>query len=332
VIHERAWNEYIAVHPVLFHVTPEGNVPSILERGLIPGSRLGVSVRDDFFRTRAGRTYLIKQADIPIVDVFDEPRVLAIDLAQLDPARVDPDEDCVKDRFPEVVDVPAPIRECDAANNELPGQAGRLALWADAIPDFDRSEVTERSLKEAGRMSYRGVIPTSAITLVHVPSEAVGRFVGALRLDSAAVRPHVPHQSTWKAEVRRACLIAEVVATELCAALGHNGVRVSLADPYRMRAAPGDLRNVAIALYSKGVSEPGDAASAMMRALEVADRFDGYAAVSDVTTSGELEAACAGALNSLANVPGVPQADVARIARHAAETAASVTYAGEREQ
>ena len=44
--------------PFMFHVTQADAVPAILAGGLRPGSELGVSTNDGFFKTREGHVYL----------------------------------------------------------------------------------------------------------------------------------------------------------------------------------------------------------------------------------------------------------------------------------
>ena len=94
----------------LFHVTPAENVEAINREGLRPGSELGKSTRDDFFKTRPGHVYLIGQLDLPIVEVGPEPRVFRVHLDQLDPDLIDPDEDMVSEKFPDAVPGTAPQR------------------------------------------------------------------------------------------------------------------------------------------------------------------------------------------------------------------------------
>src|SRR4029077_7367040 len=97
------------------------NVDSILRDGLRPGSDVGVSTLDNFFTTRRGRVYLIRQREIPIVEV-DDPRVIAVELAGRDHRLVDPDEDIVAEKFPDLVSVEPPARVLDDSGEEEPGQ------------------------------------------------------------------------------------------------------------------------------------------------------------------------------------------------------------------
>jgi hypothetical protein len=146
----------------LFHVTPASNVEAIKQEGIRPGSELGRSTRDDFFRTRRGHVYLIRQSDLPIVEAGPDPRLFRVDLTYLDPALVDPDEDMVSERFADAVGGKAPERLCDEDCNELPGQAGKLADWAEATAGFDAPGLTVRSL-EGGRRPTSLGLDTGAV-------------------------------------------------------------------------------------------------------------------------------------------------------------------------
>jgi hypothetical protein len=324
MIDEAAWHEYVALHPLLFHVTPEANLAGILADGLKPGSDLGLAVRSDFFAARPHHSYLIQPEHIPIVDVNAEPRVVAILLAQLDPARVDPDEDMVMERFPDAVAVPPPSRRCDPDGRELPGQVGMLASWADSTPGFDRSAVTERSLRDGGRMSYRGVIPREAISEVFIPSNAIAAFVGELDDGIGSSALAVPHRSTPSVEIERSRTLARATALEICALFGQGNVLISLDDHFAARAAPGTLRGVAIALFHGDRHEEGAVVVALSDALGIATRFSGYAPRSDLDTAAHLAAASAEAVNRLARVAGVGALLAAKVAEDAVQAALRV--------
>jgi hypothetical protein len=115
-----------AGQPFLFHVTSAENVEAIKREGLRPGSELGKSTRDDFFRTRPGHVYLIRQLDLPIVEVGPKPRVFRIDLDQLDPDLIDPDEDMVSEMFSDAVPEKAPrrVRRTEQRTAGTGGEAG----------------------------------------------------------------------------------------------------------------------------------------------------------------------------------------------------------------
>lgn len=316
------WREYLAMHTHLFHVTPEANLDGVLAEGLIPGNQRGQTTRTDFFSPRPNHVYLIKQADIVIVDVNAEPRVVAIELSFLDPDLVDPDEDIVKDCFPHVVDVRPPVRQCDDQNNELPGQVGLLARWADTTLGFDTSDVAARSLREYGRMSYRGTIPPEAIRKVFVPSDPIAAFVEAL--DEGLNRSlAVPHRSTAGTEIQRSRVIAKIVTEEICAALGQ-AVDVHLDDPYTSREAPGEVRRAAIALFRAERLEAGQVVGTLVDVLGHAGRFSGYAPRSDLHTAADLAAATADAVNQFARVAGIGADRAALVAEHAVQAASAL--------
>jgi hypothetical protein len=195
--------EILKAVPRLYHVTRATNVERIKVEGLRPGSEMGVT-RDDFFSTRPGHVYLLGLKDVPIVEVAGEPAVFAVDLAALDPALIDPDEDMVQQRFPELVSVTAPRRSLTPDGAEYPGQGGALARWAERTPGFDRSEVTEQSLSAHQRLAYRGIIPTEALTPVSISSTALEAFREALPPPIADALPQSPPWGGWRIEVTRA--------------------------------------------------------------------------------------------------------------------------------
>jgi hypothetical protein len=166
----------LKVVPCLYHVTPATNVERIRAEGLRPGSETGVITRDDFFGTRPGHVYLLDLKDVPIVEVEGEPAVIAVDL---DPARMNPDEDMVQQRFPDMVPVAPPQRSVKPDGAESPGQRGVLAHWAEQTRGFDRSEVTERSLSQCRRLAYRGTVSPEAPTVVPMPSTLLEAFRAA---------------------------------------------------------------------------------------------------------------------------------------------------------
>ena len=216
LIDQAAWDRFISVHDVLYHVTREENVDSILRDGLRPGSDLGTTTRDDFFQTRSGRTYLIGLAEVPIVDVGPhEPRVFSVELAGLDPTVVDPDEDIVAERFPEMVALPSPVREMDG-DQEVPGQNGARARWADESPDFHCSEVTERSLTEGLRMAYGGTIPARTLALMDTRSRVIQAFVEALPEGFSDPLGEIPLEGGWRTEVERARSLVRTMAGGVC--------------------------------------------------------------------------------------------------------------------
>jgi hypothetical protein len=177
--------------PLLFHVTTSDAVESILREGLRPGSELTARMWEGFFATRPGHVYLTGLNDVAVIQVRGEPRILAVDLSQLDPALVDPDEDIVAHHLALMVDADPPERRLKEGV-EAPGQSGGRATWADTTPGFDRSEVTERSLFEHQRVSYRGTIPPQALQLVDAPSQPVSALVDGLSQRLGELRPPPP--------------------------------------------------------------------------------------------------------------------------------------------
>lgn len=139
---------------------------------------MGVNTLENFNKTRPNHVCLIKQREIAIVGVAD-PRVVAVDLAQLDPCLMDPDEDLVAEKFPEMVTFVPLVRPLTEAGEEEAGQHGALAAWAESAPDFDRSEVTERSIAEDG-LAYRGVIPPRELDEIAIPSPSILGFEAGL--------------------------------------------------------------------------------------------------------------------------------------------------------
>lgn len=151
----------------LYHAAPEADLPAILADGIRPGSELG---RDNapkpFHRTRAGHVYLCALEHLERLQAGgDLPRTaVRVDLCELDPERIDPDEDCVQHarlfRGEFWVPVEPPIWDRDW--QEGPNGEGTLAYWAESTPGFDAPEVTARSL-DRGRVSYRGTVPPDAL-------------------------------------------------------------------------------------------------------------------------------------------------------------------------
>jgi hypothetical protein len=282
----------------LFHVTPEQNAESILRSGLRPGGDVGMSTRNDFFRPREGRTYLIKFGDVPIVEVDGEPRVFAVDLRQLDPDLMDPDEDIVAEQMPEMVQLAPPHRAMDDQNRELPGQTGARAAWAEQTPGFDRSDVTERARIEYGRVAYRGVILPAALELMEIPSQPLHIFAQGLDGGFRAALPTPPPASDWRTETLRARVLVSEAVRRLCEATGH-AVDVRVDDPYKVRSSADRLREVARDLYLDGRVPQGDAVRAAKGAVEIAAGLHGLAPVSDLITAQSMASALAHALNVL---------------------------------
>ena len=197
--------------PFMFHVTPADAVPAILAGGLRPGSELGISTKDGFFKIREGHVYLGDLSIRALVEVACTRAYLQIDLSKLDPALIDPDEDQVQGSFDRKgggwVSNPPPVNSGDGGP-ETVGQA--LADWAETIDGFDAPEVTAKSL-ESGRVSYRGTIPPEAIQVVTFHSEGPELFnqgvVQALNDPHFNLTPPPP-LGFYKTEVARALALA----------------------------------------------------------------------------------------------------------------------------
>ena len=201
--------------PFLFHVSGADNREAILDSGLRPGSELGRFVRDDFFRTRRGYVYLCdRRRGLPVVRVNGERLTLQVDLRLLDPARFDTDEDVpyIQQRFQATkwFDVPPPKRHMADRETEAPGQAGRLADWAESIREFDEPRFAASSLT-AGRVAYRGTIAPAALEVVELPSETVDVFARRARDHLGTNIGVAPPLSLDVVEVNRARAIAQSV-------------------------------------------------------------------------------------------------------------------------
>lgn len=190
----------------MFHVTRADVVPAVLAEGLRPGSEFGFSSKGGFFKTRQGHVYLCDRSSLAVVEVEGVRAYLQIALGELDPALIDPDEDKVQDSFDVRgagwVSTPPPVRaEQDNASPDAVGRA--LAEWADTTVGFDAPDVTAKSLS-VGRASYRGTIPSVAIKVATVLSEAAQVFHngarGVLNVSNLGTAPP-PSLGFYKTEV-----------------------------------------------------------------------------------------------------------------------------------
>lgn len=300
----------------LFHVTSARNVEAIKREGLRPGSELGKSTRNDFFKTRPGHVYLIRQLDLPIVEVGPEPRVFRVDLAQLDPDLVDPDEDMVSEKFPGAVQGTAPKRECDDHGKELPGQQGKLAEWADSIPNFDSTALAERSL-EHGRVSYRGTIPPSALELIDTPSPSLAAFLKRLPETARGDPRELAPAGDWRVEVARARALVGTTAKRICAALGH-AVEIRVNDVYKCQETWTALHPVIRSLYAEGRLEAGNAVRSARQAIELAeDLGDLPFPLEQLSTAMDVAGAAAEVIGEAAKVPELTDSDAVAIAKDA---------------
>ncbi|MDQ1583825.1 MAG: hypothetical protein QOF36_1879 [Microbacteriaceae bacterium] len=203
--------------PYLHHVTSRDAVPSVKWDGLVPGSQLGHRQHGGFFQTRDDHVYLCDLLSVGVIEVPGERALLTVDLRQLDPNLVDPDEDAVQQSYwapggPWLgFDQHPPERRMEAGA-EVPGQDGALARWADTTEGFDDPAVAAKSLAH-GRVAYRGVVPASAVEEVHYPTEGCATFaaaVGAMHRDTIAL-PTPPPVGFYKTEIKRAYVLAAYV-------------------------------------------------------------------------------------------------------------------------
>jgi hypothetical protein len=215
--------------PFMFQATQADPVPALVAGGLRPGSELGISTKDGFFKTREGHVYLGSLTILALVEVAGTRAYLQIDLSKLDPALIDPDQDQVQGSFDRKgggwVAKPPPVtsREGDP---EAVGQA--LADWAEATEGFDAPEVTAKSL-ESGRVSYCGIIPPEAIQVVTFRSEGPELFhqgvVQALNDPRVNLTPPPP-LGFYKTEVARALALARSLIASAAESVGEPAGRL----------------------------------------------------------------------------------------------------------
>jgi hypothetical protein len=315
--------QFIEVTPVLCHVTPAANVARIEAEGLRPGSDIRVITRDDFFSTRPAHVYLVGQREIPIVEIEGEPRVFAVDLAMLDPARINPDEDMVAERFPDMVSVSPPHREMNGAV-EASGQRGARARWAEETPGFDRGGVTERSLFEGRRIAYRGTIPPGALTLLNTVSTVLEAFGSTLSADVSAVLPGLPLAGGWRVEIARSRAIASESLRGILRALGCD-VDVQAGGPEHAQATCERLRLV-IRELQQGEARFAEAETliAGQDAIEATERLCGDAPLSDLQTAAEVSTLAASAVNVFACLARIDKDRASQVALDAYRAALRV--------
>ena len=145
----------------LYHATAEESLAEVEELGIQPGSDLDhPNERDPLWRRRPGRIYLStlevchgRQRDGQL------PWGIArVDLAQLDPDLIGPDEDLVQRAW----HAGGPWIDARPPLSERANADGTLADWAETTPGFDSSEVTAKSLW-GGSISYAGAVPAAAV-------------------------------------------------------------------------------------------------------------------------------------------------------------------------
>jgi hypothetical protein len=161
-------------------------------------------------------------------------------------------------------------------NTEAPGQAGRLAAWAESILGFDEPEPAARSLA-AGRVAYRGTIPPDALTIVELPSDMVETFASRacelLKVDD--VGP-VPTLAFSEVEADRALAIAQQVLDVGLQALGRPPLTTDtdLSDPMKAYYIEQDIRRFGINRNRAGDWGPRDLAFALADLAQAVYDFD----------------------------------------------------------
>jgi hypothetical protein len=225
--------------PYMFHVTSAVAVPTILIEGLRPGSELGISSKGGFFKTREGRVYLGNLLSLAVVEITGARAYLRVDLSELDPELIDPDEDEVQGSF----DLPGggwiaqrPPVNADGSDPEAVGQA--LAEWADTSDVFDAPDVTAKSL-ESGRISYHGTIPPTAIKVVPFLSEGPELFHGGVQQALNNPHPHLappPELGLYKTEVARAMALARSLIASAAESVDEPADRLLLEWPHSEHA------------------------------------------------------------------------------------------------
>jgi hypothetical protein len=228
-------------------------------------------------------------------------RILAVDLSVLDPSLVDPDEDMVAEKFPEMVSVEPPTRAMSNGEEE-PGQIGALARWAETTADFDRSDVTVRSLQE-GRMAYRGVIPPHALSEIEIPSVSIAAFVLAMPDDLRALLPQSPPPfGGWRNEVERSRTLVATMATGVLDAVAQVQIRVE--DPAEVPLICHQLIRMSAELARSGKLVEAEAVADARRAIEPLETLFGFP-LSDLDTAQDAARAAGSLAHALGTLPGV---------------------------
>lgn len=151
--------------PWLFHGTDPENLPMVLEQGIRPGSELGRSNTVGFHCTRPGHVYLSHLEHCRRLQEAGDlgKGTIRVDLRELDPTRIDPDEDMVQIAWHSgdawIASIP-PFK--DPGWEAGPKGENTLAYWAEHTPGFDSPAVTARSL-DRGRISYLGTVPPASL-------------------------------------------------------------------------------------------------------------------------------------------------------------------------
>jgi hypothetical protein len=177
--------ELLGRRPVLYHRSWNANEAkdaSILEHGL-ESTYSGYS---GFWTSRPGRAFLKASPSVPEPKYpHDGPEngcwtLFAIDTGHLERRRIEPDEDCfLTQNFIDHPEVYKAVREVKRHRIPFPPtnwlwEWGRylgigcptLAEWADAVDLGSDPQATRHTIMANPTLSYRGVVPGSAIRLV----------------------------------------------------------------------------------------------------------------------------------------------------------------------
>jgi hypothetical protein len=203
---------------------------------------------------------------------------LRVDLRKLDPTRFDTDEDVPRSDEVQGVQgwfaVKSPYLELLDDSGEAPGQGGRLAEWAESIPEFDAPEFAKRSLA-AGKVAYRGTIPPEALKAVKLRSKVVEAFkTGAEQNLGLRDLGRVLPEELNTVESERAFVIAEAVLKDGLAILDHQPLTTDrdLSELDTYRRLKDDIRCFAYQEHRRGHPDRGDLGFALADLAQVVFR------------------------------------------------------------
>ncbi len=185
MIHSDGYAELLARRPVLYHRvwdSDEAKDASVLEHGL---ERVA-SGYTGFWESRAGHVFLnASQAVFERHPHMREPgarpwSLFAVATAQLERQRIEPDEDCfLTHSFIDHELARRGERECRRHHVPFPPSTWlaewgaylgigcpTLAEWADAVELGSDPQATRATIMANTTLSYRGVVPASALRLV----------------------------------------------------------------------------------------------------------------------------------------------------------------------
>jgi len=196
---------WMATHgPYIFHVTSDDATrQKILSEGLIPwdeGPGSFAWETEPFLMPRPGHVYLGTEEFMRALALSLEVRshtLLRIDLRELDPQRVNPDEDIflpcgyLGQLEPKDFGIDDPIHLVDDPRyntEEEPRPYASYGEWAEDT-DFGRDPVVTGASLGYGSVAFRGVVPPSALEAVRVTGETVA---------TALLRPNEPSEAQWQ--------------------------------------------------------------------------------------------------------------------------------------